>query len=222
MSLSLLLDSADPAIWRKWLNSGIFNGITTNPTLLKAAGQPCTIDHLIHLSQEAKNLGCKELHIQAWGKHSHEMAKRGIALGKLSTPEMQIHVKIPITYEGSKAAKKLIESKISVTFTSCYEIKQVLIAAAIGASYIAPYLGRINDLGNNGPAHLITMQKILDRTNSSCKLLVASLRSVDEITYLTSNGIDAFTINNEISEDLFRCETTLQAFKRFEQDARML
>ena len=70
-----------------------------------------------------------------------------ITLGKLSSPEMPVHVKIPITKIGSEAAKELIAAKISVTFTACFESKQVILAAAIGANYVAPYLGRINDQG---------------------------------------------------------------------------
>ena len=134
---------------------------------------------------------------------------------------MKVHVKIPITQSGSEAAKLLISSNISVTLTGCYEAKQVLIAAALGATYIAPYLGRINDTGKDGLTELVTMQKILDRTSSKCKVLTASIREIKEINYLASNGISVFTINTKLVENLFDSKLTQQASKTFLKDAKM-
>ena len=67
MALRLLLDSADPLEWERWLPSGLFQGITTNPTMLRRASQPCSLDHLASLSRRAAALGCRELHLQTWG-----------------------------------------------------------------------------------------------------------------------------------------------------------
>ena len=219
MSVNFLLDNADPTSWSKWYKLGIFNGVTTNPTLLKEANQPCTLENLFFLAQEAKKLNYKELHIQAWGEDSLDLFKCGLAIGKLSTPNMHVHVKIPISKEGCKAAVELIKARISVTFTACYQVKQVLIASAIGCSYIAPYMGRINDEGRDGKAELINMQKVLEGTGSNCKILVASIRKATEMSYLACQGIKSFTINKEIAEELFECESTKKAIKKFQKDA---
>ena len=217
MSLNLLLDSGDPEIWRKWLQLGIFNGITTNPNLLLQAGQPCKIESLKKLSETAKEIQCKELHLQAWGETPLEITKCGLKIAELSTSSLKVHVKIPITKQGCEAAKELIKSNISVTLTACYEVKQIIIASAIGANYVAPYLGRINDTGRDGIADLRTMEKILNNTSSSCKLLVASVREAQEINTLASHGIKTFTINNEIAEDLFTSKATKKASEEFEK-----
>ena len=211
MTLSLLLDNADPAIWGKWFRSGIFHGITTNPTLLKEAGQPCNLPRLKLLAQEAQKIGCKELHIQAWGQTTNEIVDCGISIGNLSTPQMHVFVKIPITKTGSEAAKELIKSNTLITFTACYEAKQVLIASSLGANYLAPYLGRIDDQGKDGAAELLTMQKILEGTCSTCKILVASIRDSSQINYLASKGISTFTINERIAKDLFKSKLTIEA-----------
>ena len=92
MSLHLLLDNADPDIWREWLPSGIFEGITTNPTLLKRAGQPCTLSNIKILAKEAEKLGCKELHLQAWGTDSKDLYSCGKALGELTTKDLKIYL----------------------------------------------------------------------------------------------------------------------------------
>jgi len=221
VSLNLLLDSGNPEIWREWLKVGIFHGITTNPSLLMKAGQPCTIENLKRLAELAEEIQCKELHLQAWGKNSDEITNCGLRIGELSNSELKVHVKIPITKAGCTAAKELISSNLSVTLTGCYEVKQALVASAIGATYIAPYLGRINDKGKDGITYLITMQQILKSTKSNCKLLVASIRATKEINHLSSNGIETFTINSTIAKDLFSSQATKEASEKFERDARV-
>jgi transaldolase len=152
MRLRLFLDSADPQAWNQWLPSGLFHGITTNPTLLKQAGQPCRLDHLRQLSQRAVELGCRELHLQAWGGDAASYLACGRQLAALAPG--RIAVKLPVNREGAEAARSLIAEDVTVTFTACYDVPQVLIAAALGAAYIAPYLGRIGDHGRDGQAEL--------------------------------------------------------------------
>ena len=219
MTLQLLLDSADPSKWEAWLPTGLFSGITTNPTLLRRAQQPCQLDHLKSLAAAAERLGCLELHLQAWGKHAIELAECGAALAQLTTPALTVHVKLPITQAGSQAASTLIAAEIPITFTACFEAPQVLIAAALGAQHIAPYLGRINDQGRDGYTELIAMQRALEGVGSSCKLLVASLRSRHDLSHLAAAGIDTFTISAELAEELFEVKATLDAAAAFEQDA---
>ncbi len=220
MSLNLLLDSADPGIWEELYPLGLFSGITTNPTLLKKSNQSCDISNLKNLSQIAIRLGCESLHLQAWGESSKEIIHCGKSLARLGEEGINIHVKIPITKNGVKAAKELIQDKISITFTACYEVKQVIIAAAIGASYIAPYLGRINDEGRNGIQELLAMQKTLTGLKSNCKILVASLRDSNELCKLSSEGISSFTISPNLAIDLLKVDSTIEASKQFERDSK--
>jgi len=220
MALRLLLDSADPAAWAEWLPSGLFRGVTTNPTLLRRAGQPCTLELLALLTARAMDFGVQELHLQAWGS---DLLACGRALFALAPS--RIWVKLPITRAGAAAARSLIAEGCPVTFTACYEPAQVLLAAALGADYIAPYLGRITDLGRDGHAELTRMQRIVEgvapaaRTEARLRLLVASLRSPDDLARLAAEGLDTFTISPAIAAELFAVEPTLAAAAQFEHDA---
>ena len=220
MALRLLLDSADPAAWAEWLPSGLFRGVTTNPTLLRRAGQPCTLEHLALLTARAMEYEVQELHLQAWGS---DLLACGRALFALAPG--RIWVKLPITRAGAAAARSLIAEGCPVTFTACYEPAQVLLAAALGADYIAPYLGRITDLGRDGHAALNRMQRIVEgvvpaaRTDARLRLLVASLRSPDDLAGLAAEGLDTFTISPAIAAELFAVEPTLAAAAQFERDA---
>ena len=219
MSIEFLLDSANPSIWKAFNSFGLFQGITTNPSLLKRAKEPCSIENLRHLAVIAESLGYKKIHFQAWGRTAEDIVDCGKQIALISSNTIKVLVKIPITSAGIKAAKKLIATKIPITFTACYEPKQVLIASSLGAEYIAPYLGRINDQGQDGIAELILMQEILEGISSKCKLLVASIRDINEINYLASKRINVFTINEKLVQDLISSNTTLEAANLFEEDA---
>jgi len=215
MTLRLFLDSADPQAWRQWLPSGLFRGITTNPTLLRRAGQPCSLEGLERLCGQALELGVQELHLQAWGS---DLLGCGRALAALAPG--RIWVKLPITRAGADAARALIAEGHAITFTACYEPAQVLLAAALGAEYIAPYLGRIGDLGRDGHGELVRMQRCVDGVGSPLRLLVASLRSPDDLARLAAEGLDTFTISPAIAAALFAVEPTEAAAAQFERDAR--
>lgn len=217
MTLQLLLDSADPADWQTWLPSGLFRGITTNPTLLRRAGQPCTPSHLQALARQALDLGAREIHLQTWGAE----ATTAIAIGRqlAAIDRQRVLVKVPIDRQGIDTARQLLAEGIAITFTACYEAHQVLLAAGLGASYIAPYLGRISDGGRDGHAELITMQRCLDGVGSSTRLLVASLRQPSDLSRLAAAGLSCFTIAPAIAEALLNVEPTREAAAQFERDA---
>jgi transaldolase len=219
MALRLLLDSADPSAWAEWLPTGLFRGVTTNPTLLRRAAQPCSLEHFAVLSARALELGVQELHLQAWGA---DLIACGRALAQLAPG--RIWVKLPITRAGAAAARALIAEGCSITFTACYEPAHVLLAAVLGADYIAPYLGRISDLGRDGHAELTRMQRIVDSLSAEQatqppRLLVASLRAPDDLARLAAEGLNTFTISPEIAAALFAVEPTLAAAAQFERDA---
>jgi transaldolase len=217
MALRLLLDSADPLEWERWLPSGLFQGVTTNPTLLRRAGQPCNLDHLGWLAQRAAALGCRELHLQTWGADGEQQLATGWALAALDP--QRVLVKVPITRGGAVVARQLIAAGVPVTFTACYEVAQVLVAAALGADGIAAYLGRIGDLGRDGHGELIAMQRALDGVGSSTRLLVASLRQPGDLARLAAAGLAHHTISPAIAESLFASPDTAAAAEQFERDA---
>ena len=217
MALRLFLDSADPQAWQQWLPSGLFHGVTTNPTLLRRANQPCSLPALAELSRMALAQGIAELHLQAWGGTTAAILRCGQALAALAPG--RIAVKLPVTQQGAAVARDLGRAGIPITFTACYEPHQVLIAAALGAAYIAPYLGRINDQGRDGLAEVIAMQRSLEGVGSSVRLLVASLRQPQELTHLAGAGLNTFTISPELATALFSCEATTAASAQFERDA---
>jgi transaldolase len=131
----------------------------------------------------------------------------------------RVFVKVPITQDGAAVARTLIGEGVPITFTACYEVAQVLVAAALGADGIAAYLGRIGDLGRDGHGELIAMQRALDGVGAGTRLLVASLRQPQDLSRLAAAGLCHYTISPTIAEALFGSEATTAAAEQFERDA---
>ena len=212
----LFLDTAEIEQWNYWLTKGVFYGVTTNPTLLERAHIPCTLEQLQLLAERAFQLGAQEIHLQTWGLEVKDLVNRGQSIAAIDS---RVVVKVPITLVGTEAAAQLLNRGIRVTLTGVYAIHQVLIAAALKADYAAPYLGRISDLGEDGRQQITVMQQALNGVDSSTKLLVASIRSVDDITSLATHGLDTFTLSPTITEQLFKIGATQKAALVFEQAA---
>lgn len=203
----LFLDSADPRDWERLLPLGLFHGVTTNPLLLERAGQTCSVEHLGVLARRAGDLGAREIHLQCWGSDTEGMYTTGRRLAAV-TDDLGVAIKVPATRDGFKAARRLAEAGCRLTLTAVYQPGQLLAAAACGAAYAAPYLGRLDDAGRDGLQTILTMRDILSGCEAETRLLVASLRSADQIVDLARRGLDTFTFGAALTDALLHDELT--------------
>ena len=215
--MRFLIDSANVQDWTDLWPLGLFHGITTNPSLLQRAGLPCTIDTLARLADRSLSLGCQELHLQAWGGGTEQLFSQAQALHALA-PE-HIVIKLPLTEGGLRSAARLVPSGVRVTLTACYSSSQVLAAAGLGATYVAPYLGRISESGADGREEVIRMQRCLNGVGTTTRLLVASLRSLEDILTLAPLGVDTYTLSPSLARQIWAHPSTEEAAAHFEADA---
>jgi transaldolase len=214
--IRLYLDSAKRGEWDAWLATGLFYGVTTNPPVLAAAGVPCQIPALTDLVHAALEHGIHEVHIQTWGATADLMLEHGKALAAINH---RVVVKVPITRAGVEVVRRLRSRDVVTTFTALYAPHQALTAAVVGVEYAAPYLGRISESGRDGHAEIIAMQTILNRLDSSTRLLVASVRSASDIGVLAQSGVDTYTLTPVVAAELFNERQTLEAAAVFEEHA---
>jgi transaldolase len=210
------LDTADTREWEQFLPTGIFHGITTNPTLLERANEPCNASNIHRLSRMALSMS-DEFMCQAWGETSKHLYDCGMSLTEPARD--RIVVKVPVTEVGVQAASKLIQSGCRVCLTACCNRKQALIAAAVGAEYLAPYLGRMADAGKNGIEECLAMQEIVTGLHSDTRILVASLRDAVTMAELATSEMDTFTFSPEVARDLFLEPLTSDSASIFEKAA---
>ncbi|KAL7553851.1 hypothetical protein ACHAWF_017252 [Thalassiosira exigua] len=210
------LDTADTSEWDALLPLGLFHGVTTNPTLLERAGQPCTVDNVRRLAGAALSR-TEEFMCQTWGSTAEEMYDHGMALSKADRE--RIVIKVPVTARGAEAATLLADAGVRICMTACYDSKQALIAASLGVEYLAPYLGRMTDNGKDGLQECIRMQSIVDGLGSDTRILVASLRDADTLADLAAEGLDTYTFSPAVARELFAEPLTDAAAAEFEEAA---
>jgi TalC/MipB family fructose-6-phosphate aldolase len=211
----LYLDTADRAAAEDLLRTGLFAGLTTNPTILQRSG--LGVADAPEVYQWAVAAGAREVFFQAWGEDAETLVERGERLRELG-PE--VVVKVPASRAGAAACARLAAHGAPTLLTAVYAPGQVLVAAAAGATYIAPYLGRLNDAGRDGIAEVTAMQEVLAATGASTKILLASIRDVPSMVALARRGIDCFTIGPPVAEAFFAEHLTAAAVAAFEDAAR--
>lgn len=220
--LRLFLDSASMSQWELWHSTGVFHGITTNPTIIERDKVKCNIKSLTAMAQTAFDMGACEVQLQSWGQTVKKLSS--VAFDLAGIDPKRIVVKLPCTLEGIQTASLLRDSNsnIRVTITGLYSSPQALLAAAVGAEYAAPYLGRMNDLragGTMGTEAVVEMQQIIHAQQSKMRLLVASVREPSEMAHLSAKGCDTFTISPAVASKLFMVGGTLDAAADFETAA---
>lgn len=215
--MRLYIDSADLFALETLLRSGVFHGVTTNPLILKQAG--VRVKEIKGFAERVLALGARELFFQSWGEDEAALDEHGRMLARLSD---KVVVKLPATKEGLGAAARLADSGQRVCVTAVYAGFQALLAASVGASYVAPYLGRMNDAGRDGHGQIALMSEALRSTGSRCEILAASVRSPEDIARLASTGVRCITVSPTLAEKLFAERLTLEATEGFEAAAKEL
>lgn len=212
--ISFFIDSADRAEVEPLLRSGLVAGLTTNPTLLRRSAVPN--DAIPELVAWATDAGAGTVFVQAWGRDAEELERRGRALAALDS---RVAVKLPVTPDGLRATARLEADGIPVLVTAVYSSEQVLPVIACGATYVAPYLGRMSDAGRDGFAEIAAMARVVDASRSSLRILVASLRSPADARRLAEVGVRDFTLAPRVWGEFFADPLTEAAVRVFEEDS---
>jgi TalC/MipB family fructose-6-phosphate aldolase len=209
--VALYIDSADrPLIAELW-GSGVFAGVTTNPTILDRAGlgQRDVPDLYAWLT----DLGVGTVFVQVLGRTRDEMLRAAEELRSLGP----VTVKIPATAAGLSAAGVLVGEGAQVLLTAVYHPVQALMARDCGIQGVAPYVGRMTDAGRDGVASVIAMQQAIGREPT--RILAASLRSGDDIAGLAAAGVPDFTLGGPLARAVLDDELTSRAVEEFESAA---
>jgi transaldolase len=165
----------------------------------------------------AIDAGAGEVFFQAWGEDTATLIERGQQLRDMG-PE--VVVKFVATRAGSAACAALAARNVPTLLTAVYDPGQAIVAAAAGATYIAPYLGRLNDAGRQGITEVVAMHEVLSATRSTTKVLVASIRTVPDMVALAREGVDCFTMAPAVAEQFFTDPTTADVARTFEEAVR--
>ncbi len=212
--MKLYIDTADLDLARPLLATGVFEGITTNPTILRRDG--VTREQRASWLAEAFDAGAKIIWQQTWGR---DLATLRANAEMLMNIDDRVALKVPATQDGYTLASEISATGHPVLLTATYSPLQIAMAAAAGIPYCAPYLGRLNDTGVDGLGVIKQMQDVLFGTGSETELIVASIRQPDDIPALAALGVSHVTIGDKVLRMMFDNELTAAAIDVFTADA---
>ena len=209
--MEIFLDTADIAQIKALVVSGAVSGVTTNPSIIHKNGDKLqTI-----ITQIAKIVD---------GPVSCEViasdAKNMILQGKIAASwHPNVYVKLPCTSDGLEACRALKLLGICTNITLVFSVSQANAASEAGATLVSPFVGRLDDAGQDGVQLIHDIRTVFDYSKSSTKILAASVRSIEKLTAVMLAGADIATISPEIFSAMLTHPLTDAGLKIFQQDS---
>ena len=209
--MEFFLDTADVDIIKDLNETGLVDGVTTNPSLVAKSGKD-----FFTILKDISTFISGPISAEVTALEMDGMIKEGEKLSKIAK---NIVVKLPLTKEGLKACKILTQKKIKTNVTLCFSPTQALIAAKSGATYISPFVGRLDDIGENGMDLIQKIKNIyLNYPNLNTKILVASVRNMEHVIKAAIIGADIVTLPPKVLEELYEHPLTKKGLDAFMED----
>jgi len=213
--MKIFIDSANFGEIKEAVSWGIIDGATTNPSLMaKEKGQS-----VLKLSKEICKIVPGPVSLEGIAENADEIVAEG---KKLSLIAKNVVVKIAMTVEGIKAVKKLSKLGIKTNVTLVFSANQALLAAKAGATYVSPFLGRLDDIGQTGMDLIKEIKTIFINYKFQTEIIAASIRSPEHVKQTALANCDIATIPFKILKQLFRHTLTDKGINTFQNDWKNL
>ena len=208
--MKIFLDTADTRIIGKhFIETGLIDGVTTNPSLIMKSGQqPETVYF------DLFKLGVKDISMEVVSNSSQGMIEEADRL--INKFHDVVTIKVPCTREGLIACKQLSERGIRVNVTLIFSASQAILSAKAGATYISPFVGRVDDQRFGGCNLIKRIREVLPY--DSCEILSASIRSVGDVEHSFAQGADICTMPPTIFEKMYDHILTEKGLQLFDID----
>ena len=208
--MKIFLDTAETDVVRKHFNTGLIDGLTTNPTLIRKSGR----NHE-EVYQEFKDIGLTDISMEVIGD-TRNMISEGKRLhkkfGKVAT------IKVPCTPNGLLACKELSDSGINVNVTLIFSQSQAILAAKAGATYVSPFVGRVDDNSFGGLCLVKDIAKVYNVHGVETQVLAASLRGIRDVGRAFEYGADIVTMPPNVFEGMYKHILTDKGLQLFDED----
>lgn len=208
--MRFFLDTADTSIIERWADTGLIAGITTNPTLIAKSGKP-----IKDVLKTICNLVDGPISAEVTAENFEGMMQEA---DKLLSIADNIIIKVPLTVDGLKACHYLSSREVHVNVTLCFTPQQALLAAQVGAAYISPFVGRLEDRGENGLQLIQDIRDCYDQGLHATEILAASIRTSAHVFECAKRGADVATIPPKILEELVHHPLTDAGLELFQED----
>jgi len=209
--MKLFLDTAEVSEIEDRVTSGLISGITTNPTLIRKSGRdPWKV------YRDIIELGIDDLSIEVMGETSKELVKNGLNVhdnyGNVAT------IKLPCTIEGLKACKYLTSIDIRVNMTLVFSVSQALLCGLAGATYVSPFIGRMDDNSLDGMKLINDISNVFKKHFINTIILAASVRDAQSVGVAFGLGADICTIPPKVFDNMAKHVLTDKGLEQFNLD----
>lgn len=209
--MKFFIDSADVEEIRSLADLGMVDGVTTNPSLIKKAG-----GGFVETVTEICRIVDGPVSAEVAATDYETMMKEG---EKLATLADNICVKVPLTPAGLKVGRNLVNSGQSINVTLCFSAAQALLAAKVGATFVSPFIGRLDDIGQDGMQLVRDIRTIYDGHEAiHTEILAASVRGAQHVVQAALAGADIATVPPAVLHQMYNHPLTDKGLDKFVSD----
>jgi len=209
--MKFFVDTADVDAIRDLADTGLVDGVTTNPSLIAKSGRD-----FVEVVKEICDIVDGPISAEVTATEFAAMIEEGRKLAKIND---NIAVKVPLTRDGLKTCKALSEEGTMVNVTLCFSANQALLAAKAGATFISPFIGRLDDIATDGMQLIEDIVTIYDNyPNFGTEVLVASVRSPMHVLKAAKIGADVVTLPPDVLHAMFKHPLTDKGLEAFLAD----
>lgn len=208
--MKIFIDTANIEAIKKFNEMGVIDGVTTNPTLIAREGMKFgeLIDKIVDIVKGPVS-------VEVISLNAEEMVKEARQISKIAS---NIVVKIPMSPDGIKAVKILSQENIKTNVTLVFTANQALLAAKVGATYVSPFIGRLDDRGHAGMDVVREILQIYRNYNFKTQVIVASIRHPMHVIEAAKAGAHVVTVPPDVLEKMFSHPLTDEGIRRFQND----
>lgn len=208
--MKFFVDTADVDAIRELNDLGMVDGVTTNPSLILKSGRD-----IEEVTREICDMVAGPVSAEVVAEHAEDMIREGKILAKIAD---NIAVKVPLTWDGLKACRSLSDDGHMVNVTLCFSSAQAILAAKAGATFISPFIGRLDDIHLDGMELIADIREIYDNYGYETQILAASIRSVNHIIEAGRIGADIITSPPAVIKSMANHPLTDKGLAQFNAD----
>ena len=209
--MKIFLDTADYHEIAARYATGLVDGITTNPTLVRKSG----VDYFDFIRTLSRNFAFESISAEVDGKDADEMIENAQQYIKIGS---EVTIKLPLTKEGLIACKILSDEGVTTNVTLCFSAAQAVMAAKAGATYVSPFVGRMNDNSFSGVELVRAIAGLYCAQGVGTKVLAASLRDVHHVSRCLLYGANVVTLPTKVFDKMYDHVLTDAGLNIFNQD----
>ncbi|MBJ7944751.1 fructose-6-phosphate aldolase [Bacillus toyonensis] len=215
--MKFFIDTANLEDIKKAYKLGVLAGVTTNPSLVAKEGVKFE-DRIAEICQAVPKVESVSAEVTPDAVTAEEMIAQAEELIKINGGDKNVTIKLPMTLAGLEACRYLTEKGVKTNVTLIFTVNQALLAARAGATYVSPFLGRLDDISEDGVLLVAKIAELFDIHQLDTQIIAASVRHPDHVTRVAMAGAHIATIPYKVIEQLAMHPLTDQGMEKFAAD----